>query len=88
MPKKEYSDELMSALSTVLLKQRERRGLSQNELASLSGLHRSYIGDMERGARSIAVRNLWRMSEVFGVQPSILLKGAEKLAQSNRRKQS
>ena len=37
---------------------RERIGISQEELANRSGLHRTYISDVERGTRNIGLGNI------------------------------
>lgn len=56
---------------------REARGLSQEELADRSGLHRNYIGGIERGERNVGIKALFRLSEAFGVHPSHLLNRCE-----------
>lgn len=47
-------------------------GLSQEELADLAGLHRTYIGAIERGERNVSFVNILRISRALGVQPSEL----------------
>lgn len=49
---------------------RKERGISQEELAHLSGLHRTYITDIERGARNVSLKNIERISQAVGLQLS------------------
>jgi transcriptional regulator with XRE-family HTH domain len=65
-------------VSKVLRNRREVMEISQSDLARRSGLHRSYIGDLERGARNLSVRNLSRLATAVGLMPSKLLALAEK----------
>lgn len=56
---------------------RKLRGLSQEDLAELAGLHRTYIGGIERGERNVALVNIVRLAKALGVSPSQLLDGME-----------
>lgn len=53
--------------------ERERQGLSQEELATRADLHRTYIGGVERGERNISLLNLLRIARALGVSPADLL---------------
>ena len=50
---------------------------SQEEFAHVSGLHRTYIGQIERGEKNISFGNLCKISGVLGVTLSELLSGLE-----------
>jgi transcriptional regulator with XRE-family HTH domain len=76
-------EQLVLTLSTILRDRRELMEISQSDLARRSGLHRSYIGDLERGSRNISVRNLSRLAHAMGMQPSKLLALAEKRMATN-----
>jgi transcriptional regulator with XRE-family HTH domain len=49
------------------------KGVSQEALADQAGLHRTYMGSVERGERNISLENIVRIAHALRVQPSILL---------------
>jgi transcriptional regulator with XRE-family HTH domain len=52
---------------------RIRNGLSQEKLAELSNLHRTYVSSVERGERNITVDNMERLASALGVDLRELL---------------
>jgi transcriptional regulator with XRE-family HTH domain len=58
-----------------LRRHREARGLSQEDLADLAGLHRTYVGSVERGERNLGIDNIERLGRALGVDPAELLRG-------------
>jgi len=56
---------------------RKAKNLSQEQLAERSGLHRNYIGGIERGERNVALLNILRLAKALGVTPSELMKEME-----------
>ncbi|MCT7955990.1 helix-turn-helix domain-containing protein [Laspinema palackyanum] len=56
---------------------RKSQNLSQEQLAERSGLHRNYIGGIERGERNMALLNILRLAKALGVTPSELMKEIE-----------
>ncbi|MEB3295809.1 MAG: helix-turn-helix transcriptional regulator [Synechococcales bacterium] len=53
---------------------RQMRGLSQEALADLAGLHRTYVGSVERGERNISIDNMERLAIALEVDVTELLK--------------
>lgn len=53
---------------------RKQRGVSQEQLADALGVHRTYMGGVERGERNLTLRSLERLAERMGVDPVSLLK--------------
>lgn len=51
---------------------RERMAISQEALASRAGIHRTYMGGVERGERNISLKNIVRIAEALGVSPQAL----------------
>ena len=52
---------------------REQRGLTQEKLAELAGLHRAYIGQIERGEKNIGLRNLEKIAKALEVDIRVLV---------------
>lgn len=70
-------NELLVQLGRRIHDLRAAREWSQEEFAHVSGLHRTYIGQIERGEKNISFANLSKVSVVLGVTLSDLLVGLE-----------
>ena len=46
---------------------RNQRGYSQEELADICGLHRTYISDIERFKRSISLENIQKIADALNI---------------------
>lgn len=69
---------LRIALAKQIRSVRARRGISQEELAFLADLHRTYISLVERSKKSLTVDSLARIAAALDIKPSKLLASAEK----------
>jgi transcriptional regulator with XRE-family HTH domain len=58
---------------------RASRGMSQEDLAFVTGMHRSYVGGVERGERNPSLIALSRVASALGVRTWELLLRADEL---------
>jgi transcriptional regulator with XRE-family HTH domain len=59
------------------------KGISQEALADLAGLHRTYVGAVERGERNITLLNANRIAEALGARLSDCLKERNERKKAN-----
>ena len=52
---------------------REASGVSQEELAGQAGVHRTYVGLLERGERNVTLRTIERIAAALGVEMADLM---------------
>lgn len=64
---------LLSVVGRNIVQARKHKGWSQEQLAAASGLHRTYVGGVERGERNLSLKNLARIAAALEVHPSTLL---------------
>ena len=68
--------DLRQILADNLRAHRERLGLSQDEFADKCGLHRTYVGSVERGERNVTLATLELLASAVGTTvPTLLTKG-------------
>lgn len=67
------SDSYQALLGAAVRDLRKQLGFSQEMLAERSGLHRTYIGGIERGERNVSLANIVRLAKALRVTPAKLL---------------
>lgn len=70
-------NKFMESFARVIKEQRLMRELSQEDFAKISGFHRSYIADLERGARSVTLKTAWKLAHSLNLELSIIIAEAE-----------
>ena len=60
---------------------RKQAGVSQERLADLAGVHRTYLGAVERGEQNVSLTNIHEVAKALGVprRPALREPGAERL---------
>ena len=54
---------------------RHKNNISQEELAELTDLHRTYIGGIERGERNVSLENIYKIAKALEISLSELFEG-------------
>ena len=77
---KRTQQNIKSRFGAAVKKRRYELGISQEALAERAGLHRTYVADIERGARNLAIENIEKLAGALEVSISDLFAkyGAEK----------
>ena len=68
------SKSILDIFARNVKKRRNELGISQEKLEELSGLHRTYIGMIERSEKNIPLLNIQKISKALNVEISTLLK--------------
>ena len=69
------SKQLRAVLARNIRLQRSVLGISQEALADLSGLHRTYVGGIERAERNVSIDNIEKLAVALEVTAVALLSG-------------
>ncbi len=75
-----HPERVLQALGQALQETRDKRGLTQEALSLETGVHRNYIGGIERGERSPSVEAIIKLAGALDVTLSDLFRQAERLA--------
>lgn len=67
-------DNINRRVGQKIRKYRQSRGLTQEQLAFKAGLHRAYIGHVERGEKNIGLINLEKIAKSLSIETTELLK--------------
>jgi transcriptional regulator with XRE-family HTH domain len=70
-------DKFLAALGNKIRAKRKKKRFSQETLAEKSGMHRTYVADIERGARNVSFVNLIALAAALGITLSGLMNGLE-----------
>jgi transcriptional regulator with XRE-family HTH domain len=70
--------DIVKVFGTNLRKYRNELGVSQEKFAEMCGLHRTYISDVERFQRSIALDNVQKIADALGIDTYKLFMEDEK----------
>jgi len=76
---------LQRALGERIRELRKKAGYSQEGFADAAGVHRTYMGTLERGEANVSLGNLQKMSKALGITLSDLFKTVEKRAEGLRK---
>jgi transcriptional regulator with XRE-family HTH domain len=68
--------DLQQTVGRRLLAYRKSVGLTQEALADILGVHRTYLGGIERGERNLTLKSVERIAERIGHEPLALLERA------------
>jgi len=69
--------EILVAFGHAVRRLRVERGWSQERLAEEAGIHRTYVGDVERGLRNVSLVNIERLARALSVDLPTLMAGVE-----------
>lgn len=64
---------LVAIFAANVRRRRIELNLSQEELAERAGVHRTYVGMLERSEKNVTICNIWRLARALGVNAAELL---------------
>lgn len=76
--------DLQTLLGVAIKAERSILGISQEELADRAGLHRTYVSEIERGARNLSIASIEKLAQALRLSVLSLLERAGHHSGSNR----
>jgi transcriptional regulator with XRE-family HTH domain len=67
------SNDILEIFGRNVQKYRKEKRISQEKLAELAGVHRTYVGMIERAEKNITLRNMEKIAKALGVEIKDLL---------------
>jgi len=61
------SSDILAQFGRKVQQLRKQKGWSQENLAEKTGLHRTYIGAIERGERNLSLKNIEKIAKAFEI---------------------
>ena len=66
-------EKILIQFGNTVRERRKKKGISQEELAELAGVHRTYIGMIERAEKNITLLNIQKIAKALSVPTHKLL---------------
>lgn len=78
MEKWRDQQKLQAAFGHALRSFRAEAGVSQEQLASKAGIHRNYVGNIERGEKNVCLKSMWNLAHALKISPTSLIQEVER----------
>ncbi|MGP4864224.1 helix-turn-helix domain-containing protein [Psychrobacter sp. T6-5] len=71
------TDERMIAFGKRVREMRKSKGISQERLAEMAGIDRSYMGNIERGEKNITLKKAYEICDALDIEIQDLVQGSD-----------
>ncbi|MEJ0072485.1 MAG: helix-turn-helix transcriptional regulator [Candidatus Saccharibacteria bacterium] len=68
------SQDIRKTFGKTIRQMRTKEGYSQEAFADAAGLHRTYIGAIERGEQNVSLDNIQKLAQALRVNPAVFFK--------------
>ena len=76
---------MQRALGERIRELRKKAGFSQEGFADAAGVHRTYMGTLERGEANVSLSNMHKIANALGITLSELFRTVERRAATSRK---